>query len=84
MTAYGPRASIKRIGVCEQLPNGDWYVTGWQMDPRGDRSLIWPCPYLHNDDHKHIGLMGWTWEELKALSDEAQALASLETTDRSP
>jgi hypothetical protein len=81
VTAYGPRASIKRVGVCEQLPDGTWYITGFQFDPRGDRKLIWPCPFMHNDDHEHVGFLGWTWEELKAVSDAQQELAGLETTD---
>lgn len=81
MTAYGPRASIKRIGVCEQLPDGEWYVTGFSFDPRGDRSLIFPCPYTHNADNEHVGFMGWTWEELQQVSAAQIELESLPTTD---
>lgn len=84
MTAYGPRASIKRIGVCEQLSDGTWFLTGWRFDPRGDRSLVLPCPFMHNEDHEHVGFMGWTWEDLHDLSGAEIALQSLPTTDSPP
>ena len=78
---HGPRASILRVGVCEPLPDGVWFLTGWRFDPRGDLSLIRPCPYLHDDDHTHIGFMGWTWDELRAISGAEMELAGLETTN---
>ncbi len=81
---FGPRASILRIGVCEPLPEDHWYITNWHFVGRGDPRVVGsPCPFVHNADGQHVGFLGWLFTELKALSDEAFALSSLETT-RSP
>ncbi len=81
--AFGPRASITTIGVCEPLPDGTWYVAGWVFDPRFDpRLLDRGCPFVHNEQNHHIGYLGWTWEELRALADTRIELSMLETSDR--
>ncbi len=78
---FGPRASILRIGVCEPLPNDHWYITNWHFDGRGDPRLASsPCPYVHDEEGRHIGVCGWLFTELKALSDAQIELASIETT----
>lgn len=84
MTPFGPRASIIRVGVAEPLPNGVWYLTGWSFDLRGDRSLVWPCPYVQDEDGQPIGILGWLFSDLRALSEAEMELARLEVGSERP
>lgn len=85
VTAFGPRASIKRIGVCEQLPDGSWFLRGWALDWRNDPRVIQGgCPFMHNEAHEHIGYLGWRWEDLHAVSAAAVALSMVDCTDPPP
>ncbi len=79
---HGPRASILRVGVCEQLDNDVWYLTGWLFNGRNDpRIAPRGCPYVHDDEDKHVGYLGWTFEDLHALSEAEFELSGLESAD---
>lgn len=84
LTPFGPRASITRVGVAEPLPNGVWYLTGWSFDTRGDRSLVFPCPYVHDENRLHVGILGWLFSDLRALSEAEMELARLEVGSERP
>lgn len=82
MTAFGPRASIKRVGVCAQLPDGTWWLTGWVMDDRADpRVLEHGCMYMHDEEGFHVGILGWLFSDLVAVSEAQGALGAVPTTD---
>jgi hypothetical protein len=82
---FGPRASILDVGVCEELPGGVWYVTGWRFETRNDpRVMDRRCPFVHDDEECHVGFLGWLWTDLKALSDAHMELAMLDCTDSPP
>ncbi len=76
---HGPRASILRVGVCELLDNDVWFIQGWLFNHRNDASLLFPCPYVHDDEHRHVGYLGWTFAELRSLSETEFELAGIET-----
>ncbi len=79
---HGPRASINVIGVCEPLDDGTVYLTGWSFQTRHDPRVVERgCPFMHGEDNRHIGYLGWTWDDLKALSDAQMELSMLETAD---
>jgi len=81
-TPFGPRASILRIGVCEKLDDEVWYMPGWQFDWRNDiRVLDRGCPFLHDEQDRHVGYLGWRWEELRDLSAAQVELSMLPSTD---
>ena len=84
-SAFGPRASITKIGACDQMPDGQWRLTGWAFDGRmvGAGVESPGCVGLHDDHGRHIGVLGWTYEELRALSEAEFELSGLPTTDRS-
>ena len=81
MTPFGQRAIIDRVGVCEPLPNGGWWLTGWSFSGAIVRHLTTGgrCAYVHNDEGYHIGIFGWLFTDLKAMSEEALELAKLDT-----
>ncbi len=80
--AFGPRASILTIGVCEQLPGDTLYLTGWVFNGRNDPRVVdRGCPFMHDEEMRHVGYLGWTFEELKAMSDAQMELSMLETAD---
>lgn len=81
MSAFGPRATILKVGVCEQVDDDVWFMAGWSFDLHGDLSLVRPCPFLHDENHVHIGWLGWTFTDLRAISRAQMDLAQLETTD---
>lgn len=85
VSEFGPRASITRVGVCEPLPDGNWYVSGWAFEGRGDdRILERGCPYVHGENDIHIGLLGWLFSDLQALSAAQVELSMLDSADRPP
>lgn len=79
------RAPISHVGVCEQLPNGNWYITGWDFDIKGGTMVQYlehGCPFMHDGETGvHVGFLGWLFADLKALSDAQQDIAKLETVD---
>lgn len=78
---HGPRASIVKIGVCEPLGDHLWFTTGWLFNTRGDPSLFWPCPFVHDEAGAHIGYLGWLFTDLQALSAAEFELDGLESVD---
>lgn len=82
---FGPRASIMGVGVCEQLNDGTWYVSGWVFNSRQDpRVLDRGCPFVHDEENCHIGYLGWLWCDLKAISDAQMELSMLDAENRPP
>lgn len=78
---HGPRASIIKVGVCEPVGDDHWFVSGWTFNARGDPSLFWPCPFLHDEDGTHVGYLGWLFTDLQALSAAEFELGGLESVD---
>lgn len=82
---YGPRASVETVGVCEPLPDGRWWLSGWIFNGRHDQRLLHKgCMYVHDDEDNHVGVLGWLFTELKEFSDASMALSMLEAEDRPP
>lgn len=82
---YGPRASIESVGVCEPLPNGTWWLSGWLFNGRNDKALLHKgCPYVHDAEDNHVGVLGWLFTELRELSEAQIELSMLEAVDRGP
>jgi hypothetical protein len=82
-TPFGPRASIAKIGMCEEMSNGDWAASGWIFDPRGEAGLLdRGCPFVHDEQERHVGYLGWRWTELKAIADAQIELSMLESAER--
>lgn len=79
-----PRAPITKVGVCEPLPDGVWYLTGWGFESQGlARFFEGGCPYVH-DDGVHVGVLGWLFTDLQAMSKAQMDLGSLESAARPP
>lgn len=76
------RAPIVRIGKCEPVGEEHWYATNWQFDGKQYEPQVPGCPmFTHDDQGVHIGLCGWTWEDLKAISDAQVELSMLPVAD---
>lgn len=79
MSAYGPRASIDRIGTAEELPDGNWLVQNWVFNARHDPRV---APYTYDADGKLIAIAGWRPEELRDIVDAKIDLSMLPVADR--
>ena len=75
MKPFGPRASIDRIGVCEQLPNGSWWLSGWAFDGRSDPSVHG----LSRDSDGNLLIAGWRMDDLRGVSEAQWELSALPT-----
>lgn len=79
MSEYGPRASIRRIGVAEPIDDGVWLVQNWSFDCRHDPSIH---GVTYDAEGRIIAVCGWALNDLRALSDDQIALSMIPVADR--